>query len=117
MSQRTGQGIVQEQRSIEGGVVVRVVGEIDYSNSAELRVALIAAAQTDPGKVIVDLAGVGYMDSSGVATLVEAVQALKSGSGQLILCCLQSKVRGMIEIAKLDSVFAIADTVDDAVGS
>jgi anti-sigma B factor antagonist len=49
------------------------------------------------------------MDSSGVATLVEAMQIARKQSTRLVLCGMQSKVRSIFEIARLDRVFTIVD--------
>jgi len=63
---------------------------------------------------VVDLSGVNYMDSSGVATLVEAMQISRRQSTKLVLCSLQDKVRSVFEIARLDRVFEIAPNVEVA---
>ena len=55
------------------------------------------------------------MDSSGVATLVEAMQVARRGGGKLILCALQEKVRSVFEIARLDMVFTIVASTEEAV--
>ena len=54
------------------------------------------------------------MDSSGVATFVEAMQLARRQGSKLILCGLQDRVRGIFEIARLDMVFTILASRDDA---
>jgi anti-sigma B factor antagonist len=100
--------MIRERRQLSDGLLVGVEGEIDYANSPSLRVELLATLQKKPRRLVIDLTAVRYMDSSGVATLVEALQAIRAYQGRLILCGLQPKVRGMIEIARLDTVFLIA---------
>jgi len=56
---------------------------------------------------------VPYMDSSGVATLVEAMQTARRTGGRLILCSMQAKVRSIFEIARLDTVFTIVASADE----
>ena len=70
----------------------------------------------EPGidRLVIDLSAVPFMDSSGVATLVEALQVQRRGSNKLVLCGLQPKVRSIFEIARLDMVFAIADDASAA---
>ena len=65
-------------------------------------------------EVVVDLGEVPYMDSSGLATLVEAMQIARKNQGKLIICALQQKVRSIFEIARLDMVFKIVNTRDEA---
>ncbi|HPW65316.1 MAG TPA: STAS domain-containing protein, partial [Candidatus Omnitrophota bacterium] len=59
-------------------------------------------------KILIDLSKVDYMDSSGIATFVEAFQRTKRYSGRLILAGLTAAVRGVFEIAKLENIFEIA---------
>lgn len=96
------------------GVVVVPAGDIDLTGSPTLREELKRVSNTRPARVVVDLAAVPYMDSSGVATLVEALQIAKKNKGKLVLCNLQDRVRSIFEIARLETVFTIAPTLDAA---
>jgi len=99
---------------IADGVVLRPVGEIDLSCAAMLRQRLGRVQGDQPARLVIDLSAVPYMDSSGVATLVEAMQIARRTGSKLVLAALQEKVRSIFEIARLDMVFAIVNTVDDA---
>ena len=103
-----------ETEPIEDGMVVRPIGEIDLSCAALLRQRLSQVQSSQPSRLIIDLSQVPYMDSSGVATLVEAMQVARRGGSKLILCALQDKVRSIFEIARLDMVFAIVESRDEA---
>lgn len=94
-------------------MVVTPVGDVDLTASPLLRQELKKVQGSRPGRIIVDLAQVGYMDSSGLATLVEAMQQARRTGARIVLCALTSRVRSIIEIARLDSVFVIAGTVDE----
>ena len=94
--------------------IVRPVGDIDLSGAPALRQQISQAQQGNPSKLIVDLSGVPYMDSSGLATLVEAMQIARRNDAILIICSLQDKVRSIFEIARLDMVFKIAQNRDEA---
>ena len=100
-------------RTVNDATIVAPQGEIDLSRAPSLRTHLAAAQASRPRKLIVDLADVSYMDSSGVATLLEAMRTIQRSGGRLILCCLQDKVRSIIEITRLDTVFTIVKTADD----
>lgn len=97
--------------------VLELSGELDYHSSPELREKLTELTVKQSAKILVNLGGVDYMDSSGIATFVEAFQKAKRYQGRLILAALTPTVRGVFEIAKLDSIFEIAPTVADAVKS
>lgn len=101
----------------DGIVIVRPIGDIDLGRSPALRQHLNNAQSHKPSKLIIDLAEVPYMDSSGVATLIEAMQDARKADTHLILCSLQEKVRSIFEIARLDMVFTIVDTTEEAINN
>ena len=96
------------------GVLIAIAGDFDYSCSTVLRGTIREALDKKPQRMIIDLKDVPYMDSSGVAVLVEALQAQTKGKRKLAVCTLQDKVRGIFEIARLDMVFKIFSTVEQA---
>jgi anti-sigma B factor antagonist len=101
---------------VEGDTIFATVrGEVDLHSSPELRGALLGALnQHNPKKVILNLAEVPYMDSSAVAVLVEALQKLRKSGGKICLTNLQPRVRGLLEIARLDSIFVLAADEEEA---
>ncbi len=99
---------------LSGAVVIAISGDIDLAGSPTLRQEVRKAASEKPERLIINLAEVGYMDSSGVATLVEAMQLTRRGNSKLVLCGLQTRVRSVFEIARLDSIFTIVANLDDA---
>ena len=96
----------------EGVLVFQVDGEINISTSPELKKQF--EKQTSK-KVVVDLLKVGYIDSSGLATLVEILKRTKSQSGSLVLAGLSDKVKSLFEITKLDKLFQVTASQDEAV--
>lgn len=96
------------------GTLARISGEIDYSRSTQLRGDILAIVKAAPKRLVLDLSGVPYMDSSGVAMLVETHKAQRTHGGKLVLCCLQPKVKGIFEIARLNTVFTIVDDAGSA---
>lgn len=106
--------LVVKSESRDGAVIVRPAGDIDLSGSPTLRQEIRKLTADKSAKLIIDLGGVPYMDSSGVATLVEAMQIARRNNTKLLLCALQPKVRSIFEIARLDTVFTIVDSVDVA---
>jgi anti-sigma B factor antagonist len=102
----------QEQR--EGVTILTPRGEIDLSRAPALRTYLSQALLTRPARLVINLAHVPYMDSSGVATFVEAMQLARRKGSRLVLCELQNRVRSIFEIARLDMVFTIVGTTEEA---
>ena len=78
-----------ERGPLGRAVVIAPEGEVDMHESPRLRTALLDALAGGPAAVVVDLAGVSFMDSSGVATLVEAMKLAKGNQG------LAGKILGM----------------------
>lgn len=95
-------------------LLVFLEGEININNSPELRKAFEAIVKRNEKKVVVDLSSVSYIDSSGLATLIEVFQRLKKIGGSLALCCMEAKIRNIFEITKLHKVFAIFDSQEAA---
>lgn len=89
--------------------IVAVKGDVDLNSSRELQGELRDALKNGPSRMIVDLGGVPYMDSSGVATLVEAMQLSRKKGTKLVLCAMGEKVQSIFEIARLDKVFTIVN--------
>jgi anti-sigma B factor antagonist len=102
-----------QMKVINDITIVSPQGEIDLSRAPSLRTQLTAVQSKKPKRLIIDLAGVPYMDSSGVATLVEAMQNARRTGGKLVLSAMQDKVRSIFEIARLDMVFTIVKTTDE----
>jgi anti-sigma B factor antagonist len=107
--------ILQERHG--DAVVLPPQGDVDLSRSPQMRQQLAAAAAARPRRVVVDLSKVPYMDSSGVATLVESLQRARRDGWSLVLCDLHPKVRSIFQIARLESVFTICDSVDAALST
>ena len=107
--------IAVDEHAHEGAVVVAPKGDVDMSRSPVLREALRGVQAQRPGKIIIDLEHVDYMDSSGLATLVEAMRTAKGHATKLVLCGLNDKVRAIFEIARLHHFFTIVGSVSEAV--
>jgi len=96
-------------------VVAAIRGEIDLHNSPDLRgVLLELLAKHEPKRLVLNLSQVPYMDSSAIAVLVEALQKIRKIGGRIYLTDLQPRVKGLLEIARLDSIFVVAKDEKDA---
>lgn len=97
--------------------VLPLEGEIDLHVSPVVSSSLKAMTANKPKKLVVDLARVSYIDSSGLAVLIEAMQTVAGYGGKFALAGLQESVRPIFEIARLDQVFQIFPDVDSALAS
>jgi len=105
---------VREIRWVDQTAVVHVVGDVDLSRSTEFQQSLLALMDRKPERIVVDLAGVEYMDSSGVASLVKLLSRSRKAGAQLSLVGLGERVRSIFEITRLDTVFDIFATIEEA---
>src|SRR4051812_22958969 len=105
---RTTTPLIPSARKELDCLVLAVRGELDLHNSPELRTSLLDLIQRQaPRKLILNLAQVPYMDSSALAVLVESLKKLLKTGGQVLLVELQPRVKGLLEIARLTTVFGI----------
>jgi anti-sigma B factor antagonist len=97
----------------EGGLaVVALSGEVDLSTSPRARQAILDCL-TAKKSVAVEMTGVTYIDSSGVASLVEGYQTAKSQGLRFCLVGVSEAARSVLELARLDKVFPMAATVGE----
>ena len=66
-------------------------------------------------KVVIDLKNVEWMNSSGLGILIGAVTLLKSNNGKFILIHVSDRIKNLLKITKLNSVFDLCDTLDEAI--
>jgi len=96
-------------------LLLSIRGEIDLHNSPELRTELLDLLnRTRARRLVLDLAQVPYMDSSALAVLVEALKKLLKIGGKVCLVALQPRVKGLLEIARLASIFTICKDEQEA---
>ncbi|SRR6266487_875289 len=97
--------------------VLPLEGEIDLHVSPNVTASLQMMIEKKPKQLIVDLARVTYIDSSGLAALIEGMQNVQEYGAKFALTGLQEPVRTIFEIARLDQVFRIFPDVDAALAS
>ena len=105
---RTSSETVPAARMDGDALVMTVRGEIDLHKSPDLRTEVLDLLQKNhPKRLILNLSQVPYMDSSAIAVLVEALQRVRKGGGSVLLTDLQPRVKSLLEIARLGSIFVI----------
>lgn len=107
--------LVSDVRKAAEGTVVVLNGDVDLHHSPSLHAALVEVASNRPKRLMLDLRGVPYMDSSGVGTLVEVFRRVTAYKGKMVLFGLSPRVRSVFEITKLDRFFTICEDEEQAV--
>jgi len=105
--------VPQQERSN----VVPLKGEIDLHVSPSVTASLNQMIEKKPERLVVDLSEVTYIDSAGLAALIEAMQKVEGYGGKFLLAGLQETVRSIFEISRLDQVFQIFPDADAALAA
>ena len=93
-------------------IIIFVVGTVDLYTSPELREEIQHQIKNS-NSLIVDLNGVDYMDSSGIATLVEGLQVAKQNGKKFALSRITPKIRDVFSLARLEKVFTIYEELEE----
>jgi anti-sigma B factor antagonist len=94
--------------------VVAVVGDVDMHTEGQLRDGLTRLSQPTGRQLVLDLAGVEFMASAGVAVLLEMSARIEAGGGALVLACVHPMVARVLSLTGADELISIRPTVDDA---
>ena len=108
---------ISNTNTAEGVEVLTLQGEVDMHVSPQVRDALQAAFKKNTKGILVDLSDVPFMDSSGIATLVEGLRWSKNQGTRFMLVGLQETVNHTLKLAKLDNFFEIFSSQEDALGA
>ena len=105
-------------RPSEGWVILDLSGDIDLAHSPAMRKALLGEIkEKHTAKVFLNLKNVRYIDSSGIASLVEGLKASREQGSRLILFGLSPAVREVMQLSRLQKIFEIYDNEEQALAS
>ncbi len=105
-------------RQSEGWVIFDLSGDIDLAHSPVMRKALLGEIKEKrTRKVFLNLKNVRYIDSSGIASLVEGLKASRDQGARMILYGLSPAVREVMELSRLQKIFEIYDNEEQALSS
>ena len=113
MSEARPGAMTHDERESDGIRVVALHGEIDLESSPAARGVLLRAVQRRQ-PLVVDLSGVSYIDSSGIASLVEAFQVARRAGTRFSLAAMSPSALRVFELARLDQVFTIHPSLEAA---
>ena len=100
----------------DGSIVVSLAGELDLYNAEEIKSAVREAGARKPDRLVIDLAEVGFVDSTVLAVLIDA-RRRQLGHGTFHLAAPSREVRRALGVSGLDRHLAVHDTIEDALTS
>jgi anti-sigma B factor antagonist len=101
----------------DGTFVVGLTGEGDLYTAPELKSELLRLVTEEPNRIVVDLSGATFVDSTTLGVLLGAVKRLRLIGGELVIVCADLNIRRILSITLLDRAFTIYDTLDDALAA
>jgi anti-sigma B factor antagonist len=105
------------ERTEEGIPVVSISGDIDLETSPKLREFLKPKSTKKTPCLLLDFSEVNYIDSSGLATLIEYFQVVRGFGGKLALASLSPRVKNVFEIVRLEQIFSLHPDVPSALAA
>lgn len=100
-----------------GVTLVQVEGQLIVGNRLELKELIQTALDKNERRILIDFSRTGYIDSSGLGALVSISKRVRETGGELRLSGLNEDLRSLFELTKLDTLFAIAETSQQALAS
>jgi anti-sigma B factor antagonist len=100
---------------IAGWTVVSVFGEVDVATAPELKERLTGLVNDGRVKLVLDLSGVDFLDSTGLGMIVSALKRARTHNGDLRIVCTESRITRLFEITGLDKALTVWPTADAAV--
>ena len=104
-----------EVSDVAGWTVVSIYGELDVATAPSLREQLIGLVGDGSTKLVLDLEGVDFLDSTGLGVIVSALKRARTNGGDLRLVCTQARIRRLFEITGLDKAVPLLPSLDAAV--
>jgi anti-sigma B factor antagonist len=106
---------IADSRLDDGRILVTITGELDIATVPLVRERLTALVETGTARIVADLRGVSFMDSTGLAAFIHAKLRQGDDAGGITLVLAQdSYARLIFEVAGLDGVLDVVETLDDA---
>lgn len=101
-----------------GGVdVVELPRRLVMANTSDTRGELKSIIEQGDGRIVIDLSATEYMDSSGLAAIVSALQAARTKQGDVYLACMNDTLRALFELTQLHKIYQIFDDAETAVSA
>jgi anti-sigma B factor antagonist len=106
-----------EKTQVGEVAVVKPKENLEASNSSAVKKFLIDSIEGESNRMVVDLTELRFVDSSGLGALIAALKTAQAKGGDVRLCGLSSSVQTIFELTRLNRVFKMFGSVDEAVAS
>lgn len=105
---------VETRQAPTGVTVVAPVGRLDVAGAPALKDAISEAARDGAPRIVIDMEGVSFVDSTGLGSVIAALKQIRGREGELRLAAPNQQVRVVLELTTLDRVFPYYATVEEA---
>jgi anti-sigma B factor antagonist len=104
-----------ETRQADNGVtVVAPTGRLDVAGAPALKEAISEVVKNGPSRIVIDMQGVSFVDSTGLGSVISALKQIRGSQGELRLAAPNQQARVVLELTTLDRVFPYYATVEEA---
>lgn len=102
---------------VDGWVVLAITGELDVATAPRLRQEAIRVTSGGDHRIVLDLSGVGFLDSTGLGVIVGILKRIRTHGGALLLAGAEPQVRKVFEITRMTDILPLHDTVGEAIAA
>lgn len=104
-----------ETRPVDNGVTVLApTGRLDVAGAPALKEAIVELVKNGAPKVVIDMEGVSFVDSTGLGSVISALKQIRNNQGEMRLAAPNQQARVVLELTTLDRVFPYYATVEEA---
>jgi anti-sigma B factor antagonist len=105
---------IQSRQADNGVTVVAPTGRLDVAGAPTLKEAISEALKNGEPRVVLDMEGISFVDSTGLGSVIAALKQIRSSKGDLRLAAPNQQVRVVLELTTLDRVFPYYSSVEEA---
>jgi anti-anti-sigma factor len=105
---------VREEQTEGGTLMLAIEGELDLATAAKVREPLERAIEAGTRRVVVDMLGCGFIDSTGLGVLLHAAKRLEEEGGAMALVCVDDQIKRLLELTMIDRTIPVFDSREEA---
>ncbi len=109
--------MIQTHQKENGIDIVTITGRLVAADAPEARESLKGIVEAGTGKLIVDLSGVSFIDSSGLSVLISAFKLIRAKGGRMLLSGISKNVQTLLELTRLSEIFEMYASTEAALDS
>jgi anti-sigma B factor antagonist len=106
-----------EDRPLGGAHLIEVAGEADLSTTADFSARLLKISEDGDRKIVLDLLGLRFVDSTMVHAIISAAPRIRSRGGDMAIACSDSNVGRILEITAVDGIYRVVASTEEALAA